>query len=204
MFVHRTLIVDETFKTNTLIATRIYNKQYSKSLHLVTTPSFPPSLPPSCPPSLPPFLPPSLRLIDETLNKDSIAGILQGFLGLLMIKVKSHLSVGTPTDFCQDVTRLIDEHGISTVVFPWESGSTQPSTQLNRVKKLMETTRSQVRRRLYSSIQVWKRVVLVTVVFSPLFCFQYCRKLMPTPERSRCYSRSGACSGKKKTASVTR
>lgn len=61
-----------------------------------------------------------------------------------MIKVMSHVSVGTPTDFCSDVTALTDEHGISTVVFPWESGSTQPSTQLTRVDRLMATTQCQV------------------------------------------------------------
>lgn len=81
----------------------------------------------------------------ETLNKDSLAGILQGFLGLLMIKVKSHISVGNPTDFCQDVGSLVEEHGISTVVFPWEERSTQPTTQLTRVERLMRaTTQAQV------------------------------------------------------------
>ncbi|CAM9920533.1 unnamed protein product, partial [Ectocarpus fasciculatus] len=79
----------------------------------------------------------------ETLNKDGLAGILQGFLGLLMIRVKSHISVGTPTDFCRDVARLTDEHGISTVVFPWDAGTTHPSAQLARVEKLMETTQPQ-------------------------------------------------------------
>eukprot|EP00752_Nemacystus_decipiens_P004580 g4180.t1 len=79
----------------------------------------------------------------ETLSKDSLAGILHGFLGLLMIKVMSHISVGTPTDFGQDVARLTDEHGISTVVFPWDAGSTQLSTQLTRAEKLMESTQSQ-------------------------------------------------------------
>ncbi|CAM9450601.1 unnamed protein product, partial [Ectocarpus sp. 12 AP-2014] len=79
----------------------------------------------------------------ETLNKDGLAGILQGFLGLLMIRVKSHISVGTPTDFCQDVARLTDEHGISTVVFPWDAGTTHPSAQLAKVEKLMETTQPQ-------------------------------------------------------------
>ncbi|CAM9695138.1 unnamed protein product [Ectocarpus sp. 4 AP-2014] len=79
----------------------------------------------------------------ETLNKDGLAGILQGFLGLLMIRVQSHISVGTPTDFCQDVARLTDEHGISTVVFPWDAGTTHPSAQLARVEKLMETTQPQ-------------------------------------------------------------
>lgn len=80
----------------------------------------------------------------ETLSKDSLAGILHGFLGLLMIKVTSHISVGTPTDFCQDVARLTDEHGISTVVFPWDAGTTHLSTQLTRVERLMESTQSQV------------------------------------------------------------
>lgn len=61
-----------------------------------------------------------------------------------MIRVKSHISVGTPTDFCQDVARLTDEHGISTVVFPWDTGTTHPSAQLARVEKLMETTQPQV------------------------------------------------------------
>lgn len=78
------------------------------------------------------------------MNKDSLAGILQGFLGLLMIKVKSHVSVGTPTDFCQDVTRITDEHAISTVVFPWEHGSTNPSSQLARAEKMMRATPCQV------------------------------------------------------------
>ncbi|CAN0108503.1 unnamed protein product, partial [Hapterophycus canaliculatus] len=81
----------------------------------------------------------------ETLNKDGMAGILQGFLGLLMIKVMSHVSVGTQTDFCRDVTRLTDEHGISTVVFPWDARTAHRSTQLTRVERLMETTQSQVR-----------------------------------------------------------
>lgn len=83
----------------------------------------------------------------ETLSKDSLAGILHGFLGLLMIKVMSHISVGTPTDFGQDVARLTDEHGISTVVFPWDAGSMQLSTQLTRAERLMESTRSQVCKR---------------------------------------------------------
>lgn len=61
-----------------------------------------------------------------------------------MIKVMSHISVGTPTDFCQDVARLTDEHGISTVVFPWDAGSMQLSTQLTRAERLMESTQSQV------------------------------------------------------------
>lgn len=87
---------------------------------------------------------PILPTAGETLNKDGLAGILQGFLGLLMIRVKSHISVGTPTDFCQDVARLTDEHGISTVVFPWDAGTTHPSAQLARVEKLMETTQPQV------------------------------------------------------------
>lgn len=93
--------------------------------------------------SLSPSLPPSNE--GDSLNKDNLAGILQGFLGLLMIKVMSHVSVGTPTDFCSDVTALTDEHGISTVVFPWEARSTQPSTQLTRVDRLMDTTQCQVR-----------------------------------------------------------
>lgn len=80
----------------------------------------------------------------ETLKKDGLAGILQGFLGLLMIKVTSHVSVGTPTDFCQDLTRLSEEHGISTVVFPWDADATHLSTQLSRAERLMESTRSQV------------------------------------------------------------
>lgn len=80
----------------------------------------------------------------ETLNKDGLAGILQGFLGLLMIKVMSHVSVGTPTDFCQDMNRLSEEHGISTVVFPWDAGTTHLSAQLTRAERLMESTRSQV------------------------------------------------------------
>lgn len=80
----------------------------------------------------------------EATYKDSLANILQGFLGLLMIKVKTHVSVGTPTDFCQDVTSLTYEHGISTVVFPWEANSAQPSSQLTRVERLMETIPCQV------------------------------------------------------------
>ncbi|CAM9690702.1 unnamed protein product, partial [Scytosiphon promiscuus] len=79
----------------------------------------------------------------ETLNKDGMAGILQGFLDLLMIKVMSHVSVGTPTDFCRDITRLTDEHGVSTVVFPWDERRANRSTQLTRVERLMETTQSQ-------------------------------------------------------------
>lgn len=73
-----------------------------------------------------------------------MAGILQGFLGLLMIKVETHVSVGTQTDFCKDITRLTDEHGISTVVFPWDARTSHRSTQLTRVERLMETTQSQV------------------------------------------------------------
>lgn len=56
----------------------------------------------------------------------------------------SHISVGNDTDYCQDVKRLTDEHGISTVVFPWEVTSTNPSTQLVRIERLLETAPCQV------------------------------------------------------------
>lgn len=121
-----------------------------------------------------PFQPTTTKTPGETLNKDTLAGILQGFLGLLMIKVRSHISVGTPTDFCQDVTRLVDEHGISTVVFPWEAGTTHPSTQLTRVEKLMESAQSQVGCSIGSffsgsDARSFSFVFVVVVWFSPWF-----------------------------------
>ncbi|CAN0374897.1 unnamed protein product [Pylaiella littoralis] len=79
----------------------------------------------------------------ETLMKDGLAGILQGFLGLLRIKVLCHVSVGTPTDFCQDLTRLSEEHSISTIVFPWDAGTSHLSAQLTRAERLMHSTQSQ-------------------------------------------------------------
>lgn len=71
--------------------------------------------------------------------------MLQTFLELLMIKVHSHISVGGPTDYCQDVRRLTEEHGISTVVFPWESRSTSPGHQIAQVERLMHTAQCQAR-----------------------------------------------------------
>lgn len=97
---------------------------------------------------------PGYECTGETLNNDSLSGILQGFLELMRIKVQTHISVGNTADFCQDVKRVGDEFGISTVVFPWEASSTSISTQFTRAEALLTSTETQVKG-FVKTLRVW-------------------------------------------------
>lgn len=81
-----------------------------------------------------------------TLHNDSLTGILKGFLELMRIKVHSHISVGSTTDYCQDVKRITEEYGISTLVFPWEVSSTGIANQLARADAFLVQAQCQVGR----------------------------------------------------------